>query len=165
MEEELKDNPAVLQCNNCFNIVGDTLSAVDSNDDIEFITLDSVTDAVDVGTKLVTLKRGSRKGCSYQRLACYHCNTVLGRKYQSPFQSKSPIQSRYAFKLNKLKIYHLGQFISKQETDVTDNSVSAVSTASDTNMEKISSDLFKMKHLLLLLSQRVDRLEASAGIP
>lgn len=165
MEEQVKDNPAVLQCSNCLNIVGDTLSAVDSNDDTDCITLHSVTDAVDIDTKLLTLKKGSRKGNTYQRLACYHCSSILGRKYHAQSQSKRKISSRYALKLDQLKLYRLGQFESKQQNSNIDISASATtSTSSDIEMERLSGDVFKIKHLLLLLSQRVDRLEASTGI-
>lgn len=165
MEDQLKSNPAVLQCSNCLNIVGDTLSAVDLNDDTESITLHSVTDAVDIGSKLLTLKKGSRKGTTYQRLACYHCSSILGRKYHSPLESKRKISSRYTLKLDQLKIYRLGQFESKQQNSNLDSSTSmATSTTSDIDMERLNGDVFKIKHLLLLLSQRVDRLEASSGI-
>ncbi len=100
----------VFQCENCKNIVGDSMSFSCSTEKLKSITLLKACN-VKHEDYVFTSKDGSDIGCSYVKIFCSSedCNIELGKFYVTTSTEYDPLRDKFTFETVKLTSYELGK--------------------------------------------------------
>ncbi|XP_072036844.1 protein Mis18-alpha-like [Amphiura filiformis] len=148
--------PVVLQCSHCNMILGDSMSWVSTNDELNSITLRSVSSMVVKGKELVTSTEGIDLGSTYQQLQCKSCKDVVGRMYRTTPRTLDDLRDLFTLYITKINSYQIG---SSEQTAGVGNSLIDLPTA-----REIQTSITKTQVMVCTLNERVLNIEKAMEI-
>ncbi|XP_035686706.1 protein Mis18-alpha-like [Branchiostoma floridae] len=154
--EEVADSPDVFQCQNCREILADSLAMKDPLTgpkaciEMSYISFTAVSETVTVGKTITHSEKQTDRdyGCSYLPLSCAGCGAEIGVMYRGTHSEFDALRDLYTIDINKVTTYSLGSGIPKC-------SLGGIVSA----QEKIDNGLAKIRHVLMTLSKRLSVLE------
>ncbi|EDQ85828.1 uncharacterized protein MONBRDRAFT_28871 [Monosiga brevicollis MX1] len=113
-QEEEIEAPLVFQCDGCRRIVGDSFNWVDSNQELNVITLSRAPESLRVMERMETSTQGPDLGSTYRYFLCA-CGMNLGRIYHTTPPQLDYLRGFYTYDLKALQSYTLGTGSPEQE--------------------------------------------------
>ena len=163
--------PLVFQCRSCYRIIGDSLSFVSSDEEMQIFTLQASSN-VSRSKDVITSKSGRDAESTFHLLHCAGCSSTIGRVYlttsEAMHASLNERVNRFTFDSEAVTSYELGknEYVSEQagatfpakadDSNVT-GSVMAVST--EQQLQTVQADLTKVQNLMLVMDERIAKLE------
>lgn len=135
--------PLVFSCASCRTIVGDSCSLVDTNEQLQTVTLSGASNVSRLKERL-TSDSPADEGSSYNELQCEGCRAVLGKFYLTTPRALDVIREQFSFLVDKLQSYEIGRVsqgvagpvkIVHPDSDAPSSSSSAENIAAQMNEE------------------------------
>uniref|UniRef100_A0A7S3JQU0 Mis18 domain-containing protein n=1 Tax=Aureoumbra lagunensis TaxID=44058 RepID=A0A7S3JQU0_9STRA len=157
--------PLVFQCIECKTIIGDSLSLVVTDEDLQAVVVDYVRDVVDMANEIQTAdSTGRNSGTTFKELTCSSCEARLGRFYVSVPRTLSALRDRYAIDIEAISSYELGAPGPPPEDNDHNGSMTfAVNGSIVSRIDSLEFDLRdeirKVQGVILSLHERLQALE------
>ncbi|KAI8801747.1 hypothetical protein BJ742DRAFT_835990 [Cladochytrium replicatum] len=101
--------PAVFQCVQCLTILADSTGSAAYHADANFLTLEAISQSVDVVEPPQICVDGFLRNCSYKALRCSHCGTIVGKWVYDTPEFLNHILNRFVLEMTAIRPYHLGE--------------------------------------------------------
>jgi hypothetical protein len=99
---------SVYQCRKCLTIIGDSISLVDRNEELDIVSLSGISN-VKHSTNSCTSRAGYDKGSTFSLLNCSKCDTMIGRCYVTTPRKLDRLRDCYSLLSETVLEYELGQ--------------------------------------------------------
>ncbi|KAN0065733.1 hypothetical protein ACQY0O_000863 [Thecaphora frezii] len=122
-----QQNACVIQCKKCLRLLGDTLSFVCVQEELEYVVLSATTSHVRAKEGLCHITMSTPDlGSSYLALECAGCDTELGKQYITTPRELDQLRGAFSISLDKTENYELGSCARRpSESDQAPQSPSA----------------------------------------
>ena len=137
------DTPLVFQCLQCRSIVGDSLSVVSINQNMQLITL-SAADNIRREREVYTSKSGDDIGSTYYRFSCKLCSSVIGRYYLTTSKDLDSLREQFSFDIQAVSSYQLGKPSMSTQSLPVEETVHTVSNSVSSQESDVRSEITKV---------------------
>ncbi|KAG0438863.1 Kinetochore protein mis18 [Dictyocoela muelleri] len=133
-------NPFVIQCSICKQIIGDSFALLDFKN--KKLVLHSISSYTSISKTKEESTSGTDNGCTFLKIYC-SCNAEVGKKYITTNEGNKSFLGKFCIEINKIIVYRLG-------TSVNDK----IPTLSE-----FSEEILKLQRFCSYIYDRVESLD------
>jgi hypothetical protein len=177
MSDSEVNAPLVFQCQGCLTIVGDSWSFVGSDEEAKTFTLGGANLSLIPTLPPLTFRFAaasnvsrsvdteSSDGNSFQLLQCDKCAAVVGRVFVATSNPRTDsLRNLFTFDSSKISSYELGKATLVAENAPTADAGGGLAAAAsgDADSAKVTvlqKEMVKVQNILLVMDERVSKLE------